>query len=59
MLMAIHTNVRRRSFNFHHLKSGLEKLLGNKMSNTNKPDDVETWLLNEATLEEIEKIANE
>jgi len=29
------------------------------MSNTNKPDDVETWLLNEATLEEIEKIANE
>jgi hypothetical protein len=29
------------------------------MSNTNKPDDVETWLLNEATLEEINEIANE
>lgn len=27
--------------------------------NRNQPDDTELWLLNEATLEEIEKIANE
>ncbi len=29
------------------------------MSNSNKPDATEEWLLNEATQEEIEKIANE
>ena len=29
------------------------------MSNSNKPDDTEMWLLNEATQEDIEKIANE
>ena len=29
------------------------------MSNTNKPDATEEWLLNEATQEDIEKIANE
>lgn len=29
------------------------------MSNSNKVDATEEWLLNEATLEEIEKIANE
>lgn len=30
------------------------------MSNTNKPDATEEWLLNESTtLEDIEKIANE
>lgn len=28
------------------------------MSKNNKPDTTEEWLLNEATLEEIEKIAN-
>jgi hypothetical protein len=28
------------------------------MSNSNKVDDVEYWLHNEATLEEIEAIAN-
>lgn len=28
------------------------------MSNSNKVDDVEHWLHNEATLEEIEEIAN-
>lgn len=28
------------------------------MSNSNKVDDVELWLHNEATLEEIEAIAN-
>ena len=28
------------------------------MSNNNVIDDVETWLLNEATIEEIEEIAN-
>lgn len=28
------------------------------MSNRNQPDETELWLLNEATLEEIEKIAN-
>lgn len=27
--------------------------------NRNQPDDTELWLLNEATSEEIEKIANE
>lgn len=27
--------------------------------NRNQPDDTELWLLNEATLEKIEKIANE
>ncbi len=29
------------------------------MSNSNKPDATELWLLNEATQEDIEKIANE
>ena len=29
------------------------------MSNSNKVDATEEWLLNEATQEEIEKIANE
>jgi hypothetical protein len=29
------------------------------MSNTNKPDETEIWLNNEAAQEEIEKIANE
>ena len=28
------------------------------MSNNNKQDDTELWLLNEATFEEIEDIAN-
>lgn len=28
------------------------------MSNSNKPDATEEWLLNEATQEDIEKIAN-
>jgi len=28
------------------------------MSNSNKPDSTEEWLLNESTLEEVEKIAN-
>lgn len=28
------------------------------MSNTNKPDETELWLINEATQEEIEAIAN-
>ena len=28
------------------------------MSNKNAPDDVEVWLINEATREDIEKIAN-
>jgi hypothetical protein len=28
------------------------------MSNRNQPDETELWLLNEATLEEIEDIAN-
>lgn len=28
------------------------------MSNRNKPDATEQWLLNESTLEEVEKIAN-
>lgn len=28
------------------------------MSNRNAPDDVEVWLINEATQEEIERIAN-
>lgn len=28
------------------------------MSNRNAPDDVEVWLINEATQEEIEEIAN-
>lgn len=29
------------------------------MSNRNAPDDVEVWLINEATQEDLEKIANE
>jgi hypothetical protein len=29
------------------------------MSNTNKPDETELWLINEATQEDIERIANE
>ena len=29
------------------------------MSNRNAPDDTELWLINEATQEECEKIANE
>jgi len=29
------------------------------MSNTNKPDETEIWLINEATQEDIERIANE
>lgn len=29
------------------------------MGKRNEPDDTEIWLLNEATQEEIEKIANE
>lgn len=29
------------------------------MGKRNEPDEIEEWLLNEATKEEIEKIANE
>lgn len=29
------------------------------MSNTNKPDETELWLINEATQEDMERIANE
>lgn len=29
------------------------------MSNRNKPDETELWLINEATQEDLEKIANE
>lgn len=41
--------------------NGGKSLINDKrviMGNTNKPDDIEHWLLNDATLEEIEKIAN-
>ncbi len=37
---------------------GVVNIIGELMSNSNKPDVTEEWLLNEATQEDIERIAN-
>lgn len=56
MQKVIHINEKRRSSSYQSQRDGSEDFY--KMSKNNKPDATEEWLLNEATLEDCERIAN-